>query len=469
MPLPFFQNVLIVPKLLYVTIFMAICSLYPFIPLFLEDNLGLTPDRIGIFLGCSPFVEFFSSAAWSSLADRYLLHKRILTFCTAGGALFMLALPILGPSVGFPVLLGSFLVCACLMGAVMPLVDAYVLGVLERIGNKAVYGQQRLFGTISCGLTGAIVGALIDTFHGVEISFFVYGVFISLFLILVSLIPASEFSPAHFSATKPSDQEQADFVIFQTPILLDTDNSDELSFTVAESGDESDVLVQPRSTTTHNMSTPRFATALFTLLTRPSFILFLLVTFLMGFGRAAASSFLFMYLESLGASRTLMGLTQLSGVLLEIFCFRISDHLLRTIGYRRMIFASQIALVIRASIYGWIGQALPPVASLVVEMLQGLTYALFWSGGAHFVTEVAPLDLQAATIGVYTGFYMGIGGGLGGIVGGAIYSAWGAPVLYQCIALLAAVSLFLYSGEDALTRCGWGWRYGRIVDEAEAR
>lgn len=141
MPPPFFQNVLIVPKLLYVTLFIAICSLYPFIPLFL-DNLDLTPDRIGILLGCSPFVEFFSSAAWSSFADKYLLHKRILIFCTTGAALFMLTLPILGPSLGFPALLGSFLLCACLMGAVMPLLDAYVLGVLERIGNKAIYGQQ---------------------------------------------------------------------------------------------------------------------------------------------------------------------------------------------------------------------------------------------------------------------------------------------------------------------------------------
>ncbi|RUP51909.1 major facilitator superfamily domain-containing protein [Jimgerdemannia flammicorona] len=320
--------------------------------------------------------------------------------------------------------------------------------------------SKRLFGTISCGLTAAILGLLIDAFHTVQISFLIYAIAISAFLVLIFRTPPNEFSPSGLATTRSLSSNQEGIPFIQDP--LDTDSEQgELTFAITDSDGEDNphdsdhdaVLVK----SSRNTTTPHFGAALANLLTHPPFIFFLFITFLMGVGRSAASNFLFLYLETLGASRSLMGLNHLCGISLEVMCFQMSDRLLKTVG---SFFFAPLDLLFTSPSYS--------IHSPPPQPHPHRRFALFWSGGAHFVTNITPLDLQTTAVGVYSGIYYGIGGGLGGIVGGAVYNSYGPAALYRCIAALATLTFLVYwIGEPVIVGREWRlWgprRYRRVV------
>ena len=52
-------------KLLYIFILAAICSISPYMSLFLSKVLLIKEERIGFLLSITPFIEFLSSGIWT--------------------------------------------------------------------------------------------------------------------------------------------------------------------------------------------------------------------------------------------------------------------------------------------------------------------------------------------------------------------------------------------------------------------
>ncbi|GAB4815579.1 hypothetical protein N2152v2_002625 [Parachlorella kessleri] len=169
-------------------------------------------------------------------------------------------------------------------------------------------------------------------------------------------------------------------------------------------------------------------------------VMFFFLAFCMGIGNGCIG-FLFLYLDELGATGSLLGLCLSFNCLAEVPVFYYSGPLLEWLGVERAFTLAMCGYVLRLCAY----IALPLFPSvwwvLPVELLQGLTFALAWSAGCVYVKRIAPVWLRSTTQSIFQGLYAGIGQGTGGLLGGFLYGTFGAHVVFKTAAFLLASGL----------------------------
>ena len=177
------------------------------------------------------------------------------------------------------------------------------------------------------------------------------------------------------------------------------------------------------------------------LLSDRSWFLFLLVALIEGMSLGIFLSFLFIYLEEIGASRTIMGFTLLTATLSEIPIFLYSRKLLKRWNAPFLLALSLLFTVIRAFAYV---NMTAPWQVLIINLLHGLTFSLMWTAGVAYANQLAPPGLGATAQGVFAGTVMGLGSALGAFSGGIIYDAYGAVVAFQWAGFASLMALILF-------------------------
>ncbi|CAG8841443.1 26109_t:CDS:2, partial [Racocetra persica] len=69
--------------------------------------------------------------------------------------------------------------------------------VLNRKGDSAEFGRQRLFGTASYGIAIATLGFMTDRLNSLYIIFFAYAIFMGMLLLVLYLTPQKDFKIDH--------------------------------------------------------------------------------------------------------------------------------------------------------------------------------------------------------------------------------------------------------------------------------
>jgi MFS family permease len=104
-------------------------------------NIGLSISNIGVLAGIRPFVTFISAPLWSSLADKFGIHRWIFLGCVAAiiGIRFLI---VWVKSFGF--LIALTIADELFWAPTGPLMDS---NAIARLGPQAghLYGRQRLF------------------------------------------------------------------------------------------------------------------------------------------------------------------------------------------------------------------------------------------------------------------------------------------------------------------------------------
>jgi MFS transporter, PPP family, 3-phenylpropionic acid transporter len=182
-------------------------------------------------------------------------------------------------------------------------------------------------------------------------------------------------------------------------------------------------------------------------------ILFLVMVFIAGIGNATINNYLFVYMQSLGASNTLMGFALTVSTLSEIPAMFFSDRLLRRFGARGMLIIAMTTIGLRLICYSLTTQ---PWVVLVIQLCHGLTFAAIYIAGVHFADQVAPPGMKATTQGMFSGTLMGFGAAAGGLLGGILldsftpggmYGITGALVLVGLVAFLVVERKFFHVEE----------------------
>lgn len=162
-------------------------------------------------------------------------------------------------------------------------------------------------------------------------------------------------------------------------------------------------------------------------------ICFLFYVFIMGVVGGVIMLFLFWFLESLGASQSLLGLSSAVMSLSEIPVFVMCSRLINYLGHVGVLCLSLTVSVVRVTCYSFLTN---PWYVLLIEPLHGITLAAMWSCAISFASLLATPDLYTTIEGVVTGVHFGLGWGLGAIFGGLFYHAYGARNLFRgCIIL----------------------------------
>ena len=97
-----------------------------------------------------------------------------------------------------------------------------------------------------------------------------------------------------------------------------------------------------------------------------------------GVGSGVIDGFLFLRLQSLGASGALLGSARFIMCFAEIPCFRMAGFLHKRLGAFLLLAFCQLAFVVRFLWYAWL---VDPVWVLPAEVLHGVTFAIVWSTG----------------------------------------------------------------------------------------
>lgn len=340
-------------------------------------ELGMTGAQIGVLSGIIPLVTWGSSPLWGGIADARGRHRAVLLLTIAG---VWVSVVVLYFASSFTGLLLGVIAYAFFIGPIISLIDNAVLNILGE--RKANYGRVRLWGSVGWGVAATLLGPVLER-AGLGWSFYGFLIGMALTFIVATRLPMQI----------PGGVRQA------------------------------------------------YAAGLGVLARNGRFILLLFAALNFGITLGVLLSYQFLYLEELGASRTLMALSLTAATLSEIPFWFISAGLLRRFGSTKMIaFALAVATIRNLAM----GLMRVPWLVLPINMLHGPSFAIIWSAGVADADAAAPPGLGATAQGLFAGMMFGLGSALGGFLGGPAYEAIGFAQLFIWLGWLSLGTLIVF-------------------------
>lgn len=351
------------------------------------QQLGLSGREIGFLTGIVPLTSMAASPVWGMLSDATGRHRLFFTLSMLGT---WIAVFLMTRATGFEMLVPIVISYAFFSAPILPLVDN---AVVEMLGeeNRGEYGRQRVWGSYGWGLAGALMGIIIAA-SGLQWAFIAWLV---VFLILILVSGRLPMSPAASEGT--------------------------------------------------------FLNDLRLLLSNRAWLLFIAVALVQGMCLGIILNFLFLYLDTLGTSTAVMGLTLAMATISEIPIFLYSRRLLGRWSTPFLLLVSLLFTVIRSFAYV---NMMASWQVLLISLLHGPTYALMWIAGVAYAAESAPRGLGATAQGVFGGITMGLGPAIGSFVGGFLFDAYGpqSVFIFSGISALAAAIFFLVVNRHSFRR-----------------
>ena len=338
---------------------------------------GMSPAQIGLLAGIIPLVSWGSAPLWGGIADARQRHRAVLLLGIAG---IWLAVVGLFFADTFPEMLLSVVAYAFFIGPIVPLVDNAVLSLLG--DNRAGYGRVRLWGSLGWASAATLIGLVLER-AGLDWAFYGFLALMAINFVISARLPLG-------------------------------------------------AVVGARQA---------YRSGLGVLARNGRFVLLLLTSVVFGITMGILLSYQVLYLEELGASRTLMALASTVGTVSEIPFWFISANLLRRFGSARMIAA---ALLVATGRNLAMAAMQNPMWVLPISLLHGPSFAVLWSAGVADADAAAPPGLGATAQGLFAGMMFGLGSALGGFMGGPVAAAIGYERLFTLLGLLTAGMLLLF-------------------------
>lgn len=176
-------------------------------------------------------------------------------------------------------------------------------------------------------------------------------------------------------------------------------------------------------------------------ISKPDWIIFLVIVFIGGMGMAVMQNFLFLYMKTLGAQGSLMGLTMTFATIGEIAVFFFSDRLISKMGTRTVFIVALGANVVRLGAYSVVTA---PWMVLGIQLLHGFTFSALWVASVSFARRMSPPGLGATAQGILSAFFFGLAGFTGSMIGGALYESIGPRLMYLIFSGVVAVGLIIF-------------------------
>ncbi|GFY47111.1 major facilitator superfamily domain-containing protein 6 [Trichonephila inaurata madagascariensis] len=275
--------------------------------------------------------------------------------------------------------------------AVIFLVDAVCYEMLSH--KKEEYGFQRLWGTIGWGV-GALAGGYVNQLTSPDpsnidysLSFYLLGL-----LSLVDLIPVFKL--------------RVDEVQYSSQICKD----------------------------------------IWSLLCRIDIAINVIIVFTIGVLSGLIWNYQFWFMEEIGASQVLMGLSQIfEDIFAELPCFLISGWVIRKIGYANCNSLTLLCFGLRYLCFAYMWN---PWMTLPVGLLHGPTFGIFFASMTMYGKTEAPPGTEASVQALLAMSFEGIGAGAGSILGGIGFDKIGSrkTFLYSAVAsfVLLAINILLH-------------------------
>ena len=367
---------MLAPKVYYFSFFAAGAALLPYLGLYYA-SIGLNGRAIGLLTGLPPLITLVAAPLWGGVADAAQRHKQLLLTAITGAMVMVLAL---SAAQGLGWLMVCVLLYAFFSAPIVALVDNTVLAMLGP--EKDRYGKQRVWGSIGWGVSGAVMGIVIQRL-GLQVSFYGYVAFMAVGLLAASRLPVAAASIG-----------------------------------------------------------VRYWEGLRVFLGNREWTVFLVAVFSASITMGMYNNFLFIYLDQLGAPKTLMGASLVAATLSELPVFFYADKLLARGGRRGVLMIALAASVVRMFAYAWM-----PAAwwVLPIHLLHGLTFSALWAAGVANADALAPAGMGATAQGLFGSVVFGFGAATGALLGGFLLESVGADTMFGIAGGIVLAGLVFYA------------------------
>ncbi|KAI8139129.1 major facilitator superfamily domain-containing protein [Fennellomyces sp. T-0311] len=490
-------------KLLYITVFALLSAAPPYLPLYYHDVLGFTSDQIGFTIAIAPFVQSIACPIWTYLVDkRPKLHGPTMALTSLIGGIAVMGIMGIGHYVQnsdkeettLETSNRSTMLLTCTFALAFAfftlpntsLVDSAVMKILGP--NKILYGEQRLWGSISTGLTILLVGVLISATDNLDSLFYVFaGSTVCFILCAFSAKVEPPQQDEEQSRLVPPNTDTNYYVDNQltkelTQHDVETDEEDGASYltaphydrrllklttttsmarTVREEADEaldsisglnlglavSRVMSVEHAMTgiledSESVQVPSGST-----FRSPRVLTFLTTTLMFGLVLSMLINFLFLFLsQSLHMPASWIGWTGPVGGVTELFCFCFAKQMTERWGVTNLIVGAHLVTIVRCISYTLLvpDSVISHCLALLLQTLHGVGFAVFWATAVSEIDSFFPPEQRAVAQGVLGALNQGLGTGLGALIGGYIDAYCGTLWMFRSAAALAALSIVIF-------------------------
>jgi len=348
----------------------------PYLVVFLNQK-SFSGGQIGLILGVLPIAGLVFQPVWSFLSD--ILNQRRLLLLIALSGLILASLG-LGFSTSFLAVFLWTIVFSAMRAPVSPIISAMVLDYLDERDEVDSYSLLRVWGSIGFGVATLIIGGL---FLDRIVDYFPWlaaGVFLLLGIL-------SQFLPERGET-------------FAYSGLRDLGN----------------------------------------VIKNPVFLFYLTGSLFIGATFGIYNNYLTLFLQSLGASSWLVGVTVSMQAFVEIPVMMAVPFLLKKFSKRRIILLGAIILPLRWLLYYFIQQ---PGWILPTQLVHGLPVVGFFVISVAFVDRLVDPKFRATGQALYSTAMMGIGSGLGVYLAGRVIDAVGIREIWLVNMILGLAGILI--------------------------
>jgi PPP family 3-phenylpropionic acid transporter len=281
---------------------------------------------------------------------------------------------------------GPVLVIAVIYAAAgAPVISFADNATMATLGDeKALYGRVRLGGTFGFGVAALLVGFLVEG-YGIRMAFWMGGA-----LQLLALLASQ---PLTHRAIKSAE---------------------------VKAGRVTDLFADRR------------------------WLPFLMLAFAAGLGFAVSNTYLFPYMEELGASTFTMGLALTLATVAEVPVFFFGNRLIERFRPFSLLLLAMLLSGARLVFFVF---ATTPEFVLFLQFLNGLTFPVLWLAGVAYADEHAPPGMGATAQGMFSATVFGFGAAVGGLTAGLLLEYVGGRGMFlsfgvTVLAIVAVVALF---------------------------
>jgi len=349
----------------------------PYLPLWLKD-LGFGLVAISVLTSVQAATRLFAPYAWGALSDRTGERVRLLRYGATAALVVSLGLWFpLGPVALFAVLLLMFTHTS----AMMPMSEAALAHLVSQGGafDARRYGRVRLWGSLGFMVTVVAAGGWFERFG--------MGHFPGWTLVTLAAVVLSVWLLPDFKEALHPHEPLVDMgaVLRQAPVRW------------------------------------LFAAVFFHVLAH----IFVYV-------------FFSLYLDSLGYSKTVIGLLWAVSVLIEIGWFFTQGRWLPRLPLTGWLVLAAALMVVRMGLTAGAPQVWPLL--LVAQALHAITFAAHHTACVALLSHHFPGRLRGRGQALYTVVGYGLPGVVGGLGGGLLSAAWGLVSVFWLAAVCALVA-----------------------------
>ncbi|WP_408007279.1 MFS transporter [Pseudalkalibacillus sp. A8] len=181
-------------------------------------------------------------------------------------------------------------------------------------------------------------------------------------------------------------------------------------------------------------------TGFVTLFKLPKFVLFMLTTFCV-FGPIQSNNFYFgLYIQEIGGTLAGVGIAFLLAAGSEAPFMKFSGNWIRKVGIEKILIAAALISALR-----WFYYFIEPslMAVYATTIAQGFSIGLFIPAALQYVREIAPSDVKATAVALYSSMGNGLGSWFSTFLGGIIYDAFSLFAMYLFFGTMTTIGLLL--------------------------